>query len=84
MEYVSLKSSRVSGFIKEQTDEERKAMRKKLEQILLDTYKDFDTKGMKRVITRYSWVLYSCRKVNKVKKSVINYKYDRVADTNLS
>ena len=33
--------------------EERNALRAKLEQILLDTYKNFDTKGMKRVITRY-------------------------------
>jgi hypothetical protein len=53
IEYVSPKSSRVTGFIKEQTDEERKVMRTNLEQILLDTYKNFDTKGMKRVITRY-------------------------------
>jgi predicted DNA-binding transcriptional regulator len=55
MDYVGgPKSSKITGFIKEQTAEQRKVMRARLEEMLLETYRDFDTKGMKRVITRYS------------------------------
>ena len=52
-DWMGRKTPEISGFLKEMSGEERNALRAKLEQILLDTYKNFDTKGMKRVITRY-------------------------------
>ena len=52
-DWMGRKTPEVSGFLKEMGVEERNALRAKLEKILLDTYKNFDTKGMKRVITRY-------------------------------